>query len=147
MQEVECTCLTLPLPAALVLACPWDGFRGVLLTQEVSCPSRSEGPRGPSPVWGGEAGKSEFTFCDLWMHVNRLSLRNKVGPSVSSLVCMGLICRRSLFLKESQDKELGGFFIFSPQKSPTLIPSHFNVNIMGITVQMRCILLLGGWWL
>lgn len=74
MQEVECACPTLPLPVSFAVTCWCDGFRGVLLTQEVYLSPYS-------------------------------------------------------------------------RKSPTLVTSHFDVNFMGITVEMSCVVLLGRWWL
>lgn len=72
MQEVECACPTLPLPVSFAVTCWCDGFRGVLLTQEVYLSPYS-------------------------------------------------------------------------RKSPTLVTSHFDVNFMGITVEMSCVVLLGRW--
>lgn len=47
-------------------------------------------------------------------------------------------------VKENQDSKQGSFFIFQHQKYPMITLSHFNVNILGITAQTRCILLLVG---
>lgn len=146
LQEVECTCLILPLPTVT----GWcDRFRGLLLTREVLCPPRSERPRSPSPAWGGEAGKCEFTFSDLWMHVLTgwaSEIRSVLPPRPWS--ARDWFAEGAFFLKRKpRTKSRAVSLAPPPQKSPTLIPSHFGVNIMGITVQMRCVLLLARRWL
>lgn len=45
-------------------------------------------------------------------------------------------------VKDNQDSKLGSLFIFQPQKTPMLTLSHFSGNTLGITAQIRCILLL-----
>lgn len=129
LQEVECTCLILPLPTVV----GWcDRFRGVLLTQEVLCPPRSEGPRSPSPAWGGEAGKCEFTFSDLWMHVLTgwaSEIRSVLPPRPWS--ARDWFAEDAYFYKKAKDKELGGFFSSSTPEKPYTRPFSFRREYYG----------------